>query len=229
MTQNELNKVKIRLKLRSGEEFEAEGSPEFIEKQRADFLQLIGKSNKTPEPTSASGLVSGSVAPQRTFLPKNYPTPPISASVLPTPAPVPTPSGLAAAEYSTTKHTKINSRAAATHQAAVLFEQIVKEQDGVLSLRRKSRLLTPETAALLLIGAAKLLLNEGEGYSALALSKSLTKSGYGGGRLDRILASEIRQGTIKATGSKRSRAYLLSDEGFARAYVLAEKLAGEWH
>ena len=43
MTFDSENKVKVRIKLRSGEEFEAEGSPEFIEKQRADFLNLIGK------------------------------------------------------------------------------------------------------------------------------------------------------------------------------------------
>ena len=43
-----------------------------------------------------------------------------------------------------------------------------------------------------------------------------------------MLGPDLRQGTLRAEGSKRSRAYLLSDEGFARAYVLAGKLAEEW-
>ena len=43
MSQETEQKVKIRFKFRSGEEFEAEGNPDFIERQRAQFLYLIGK------------------------------------------------------------------------------------------------------------------------------------------------------------------------------------------
>ena len=43
MAENEQNKVKIRLKLRSGEEFEAEGSPDFIEKQAEELQKEISE------------------------------------------------------------------------------------------------------------------------------------------------------------------------------------------
>ena len=235
MAENEQNKVKIRLKLRSGEEFEAEGSPDFIEKQRAEFLQLIGKPAKNQEiewaDLSAAKPVRRS-APRlpsvRTFA-QNTPTDLPAAPVYP--APNITQSGFAAAEQASLRGENTLSSPTqspkSTHTA--LWEQVVKVDDGLVILRRKSRLLSPETAAIVLIAAAKELLHEKDGYSALALSKSLTKSGYGGGRLDRVLTSEMRQGTVKAVGSKRSRAYVLSDEGFARGFVLAEKLAGEWH
>jgi hypothetical protein len=110
-----------------------------------------------------------------------------------------------------------------------LWEQIIRTDDKLVFLRRKSRQLSPDTAALVLLAAAKVLLGASDGYSALLLSKALKKSGYGGERLDRVLAGEMRQGTIRSDGTKRSRLYLLSDEGFARAYVLATKLADEWH
>ena len=91
-------------------------------------------------------------------------------------------------------------------------------------LRRKNRLLTSDTAALVLLAAAKVLLRLPDGYSALALSKSLKKSGYGGERLDRVLGGEMKTGTVRSVGTKRSRFYLLSDEGFAKAFILAGKL-----
>ena len=183
MTQNENNKVKIRLKLRSGEEFEAEGSPEFIEKQRADFLQLIGKSNKAaeqssfskslPPAVSARPVLPKSYQPQNTLsqnylakntlsqeypepspFPKNYPAQTAPASSFSTPTHHITPSGLSAAEYSQNRASQTTGRSA-NNQALPLFEQIIKEQDGLLILRRKSRLLSAETAALLLIAAPR--------------------------------------------------------------------------
>ena len=235
MAENEQNKVKIRLKLRSGEEFEAEGSPDFIEKQRTEFLQLIGKPAKSqetewrdlsaPKPVRRSTPRLPAVRPFAQPSPTDLPATPVY------PAPSITQAGFAAAEQVSLRGENSLSKPATAPQGAhtALWEQVVKVDDGLVILRRKSRLLSPETAAIVLIAAAKELLREKDGYSALSLSKSLTKSGYGGGRLDRVLTSEMRQGTVKAVGSKRSRAYVLSDEGFARGFVLAEKLAGEWH
>lgn len=224
MSEDNDNKVKIRLKFRSGEEFEAEGTPSFIEKQRSEFLQLIGKEGKK-QPSfpaaAATAAVPEAPALYRRKLPADGSGEQAAFGFSVAGADI-TPPGLAAAE---------NIRRAGAHKDAErqnLWEQITRTDEGMVFLRRKSRLLTAQTAALLLIGAAKSLLGAENGYSALALSKSLAKSGYGGGRLDRVLAGEIRQGTLKAAGSKRSRAYLLSDEGFARAYVLANKLAEEW-
>ncbi len=235
MAENEQNKAKIRLKLRSGEEFEAEGSPDFIEKQRAEFLQLIGKPAKTQETEWTDLSATKPVRRSAHRLPATRPFPQQHSADLQTapvyPAPSITQSGFAAAEQVTLRGDKTPSNIQQVSESAhtALWEQVVKIDDGLVLLRRKSRLLSPETAAIVLIAAAKELLREKEGYSALSLSKSLTKSGYGGGRLDRVLASEMRQGTVRAVGSKRSRAYVLSDEGFARGFVLAEKLAGEWH
>lgn len=105
-----------------------------------------------------------------------------------------------------------------------LWERLLKTEGNLIYPRRKHRQLTPQTAALLLIAGAKTLLNATNGYSALDLSKSLKLAGYEEGRLDRLLSAEMRDGTLKTAGSKRARTYILSDEGFARAFVLAEKL-----
>lgn len=231
MSQETEQKVKIRFKFRSGEEFEAEGNPDFIERQRAQFLYLIGKqpqdaarkenslkssesyykqpaSFATPAlPAEALTATTSATAPQApAFLRRTRPQDTDSAALPANPAP-------------------ISTRAV---QETRLWEELVKTEENLVILRRKNRLLTAETAALVLIAAAKVLLGAQNGYSALHLSKSLFKSGYGGERLDRTLGGEIRRGTVKSEGSKRSRVYLLSDEGFAKAFVLAEKLAGEW-
>jgi len=248
------NKVKIRFKFRSGEEFEAEGNPDFIEKQRADFLQLIGKDRThtqrsptvTPSDFSQTSESSSS-QPQPAVSPSQTAVAPLPHTAepafyrrqeslgLPTPNPTiykrpvsPAPRisrGISAAE---------NARAnfqSATHlsdgQELSLWEQIVRTDDRLVYLRRKSRLLSPDTAALVLIAAAKVLLQASDGYSALLLSKSLKKSGYGGERLDRVLGGVMKKGLVRSDGTKRSRLYLLSDEGFARAYVLLGKLAEE--
>ncbi len=244
MPDNNEKNVKIRFKFRSGEEFEAEGSPEFIESQRAQFLQLIGKEGR-----SAAAPRSSATRPQtrpfsaleaRSTTPSAADFPPLeSAATAPFPriqpasAPFPAQTDPAPADpeqlllQPAALRSKSHAAAQPSAEAQRLWEFIVKVDDGHVYLRRKSRLITPETAALLLLAAAKVLLQENS-YSALALAKSLAKSGYGGGRLDRLLGPDLRQGTLRAEGSKRSRAYLLSDEGFARAYVLAGKLAEEW-
>lgn len=105
-----------------------------------------------------------------------------------------------------------------------IWERLLKTENGLVYPRKKYRHLTPQQVALLLVAGAKALLNAADGYSALDLSKSLKLAGYGEGRLDRLLSAEMRDGTLKTAGSKRARSYILSDEGFARAFVLAEKL-----
>ena len=228
MPENQENKVKIRFKFKSGEEFEAEGNPDFIEKQRADFLQLIGKNtthaavvNLQPKQAASATYPQVNLHPQAATgyaeLTDDFQLPPATRTRS---------NHLEDTEQSAFSNA---TRTRAGRAADIrLWEQIVRVDDRRVYLRRKSRLLTPASAALLLIAAAKVLLDATEGYSALALSKSLKKSGYGGERLDRSLAGEIKQGTLLSQGSKRSRSYYLSDEGFVRAYVLAGKLANEW-
>ena len=239
MTDNPENKVKIRFKFRSGEEFEAEGNLAFIEKQRADFLQLIGKDaahtkrvpiqqNITDEGPAENVQGTPSFVPQMNILRAPSTVEPAFFRRKHDPGTAPTPSaprmsvGISAAENARL-HPQPNE------QELRLWEQITRTDDKHVYLRRKSRQLSPDTAALVLIAAAKVLLQATQGYSALALAKSLKKSGYGGDRLDRVLGGELKKGTVRSEGTKRSRLYLLSDEGFARAYVLATKLAEEWH
>lgn len=241
MPESTEEKVKIRFKFRSGEEFEAEGSPSFIEKQRADFLHLIGKGensswHKSPVhlPASTTEQVQTESAPLTPAMAANTQTGAtnatpgaqhhsprtISAGNSPQNAPGRNTGALPAAPQTAPGQVNIDIR---------LWEEITRPEENFFVLRKKSRLLESDTAALLLIAAAKVLGSHPNGISALNLTKALRKSGYGGGRMDRILASEIKLGTIKASGSKRSRLYLLSDEGFARAYVMAGKLASEWN
>ena len=247
------NKVKIRFKFRSGEEFEAEGNPDFIEKQRADFLQLIGKDGSRSTPRKPATPLSGTVSVNNTpiypaensqiaitddintqepaaYRRQNTPSAYISqgdtfrsSEIWPKSGGISR--GISAAEARQSHRTE---KALASDTDMLLWEGLVRTDDRLVYLRRKSRQLSPDTAALVLIAAAKILLRANEGYSALLLSKALKKSGYGGDRLDRVLANEMRQGHVRSDGTKRSRLYLLSDEGFAKAYVLATKLAEEW-
>ncbi len=166
---NEENILKIRFRLPNGEEFEAQGPREFIERERNYFLALIRQPGKPATP----------------------PTVPPAAATPP-------------------------------HTELYLWEKLLKEDGGTLSLRRKAKLPPQEVAALLLAGARVLL--KQPAYPALELARSLKACAIAAGRLDRLLASEIQAGRIVGEGSKRSRTYKLTDEGFTKAFVLAEKL-----
>ena len=174
MNSGENNTLKIRLRLPNGEEFEAQGPREFIERERNNFLALVG-------------LAKPAVA-------------------VPVPAVTPTPV----------------SCVTAPHTELYLWEKLLKEDGDTLFLRRKAKLTAQEVAALLLAGARVLL--QKPAYPALELARSLKACGIAGGRLDRLLAGEIQAGRLVGEGTKRSRTYKLTDEGFARAFVLAEKL-----
>ncbi len=200
MAETNENKVKIRFKFKSGEEFEAEGNPDFIEKQRANFLQLIGKNTARAAAVNLQpGQADGAAYPQINLHPEtntgyaelteDFQLPPATRTRS-------TISHLALGGRNTAPHT--STRTNSGREADIrLWEQVVRTDDRQVYLRRKSRLLAPDTAALLLIAAAKVLLGAAEGYSALSLSKSLKKSGYGGERLDRALAGEIKQGKAR--------------------------------
>ncbi len=176
MNNAENDLLKIRLRLPNGEEFEAQGPREFIERERNYFLALIGHA-----------------APSA--------TPIVSAR-----APIQT----------------LTSPAHSSHTEMYLWEKLLKEDGNILILRHKAKLLPQEVAALLLAGARVLL--KKPAYPALELARSLIACGINEGRLDRLLASEIQAGRIVGEGNKRGRTYKLTNEGFARAFVLAEKL-----
>ena len=226
--------LKIRFRFPGGEEFEAEGSREFIEQQRNYFLALIGK--------KMSGPASAIPAPRKcTTYPLTGGPKPTASQTLPAsplfsptdipqtatndaPTPLPLLSSVPPALRGETA-LQADMPLADIPQPVRLWEQLLKEEGDIVVLRRKMRLSAAEAASLLVAGARVLL--KKPNYPALHLSQSMRKSGFDEGRLDRILASEIRNGHLASDGSKRSRTYRLTNEGFAKAFVLAEKLAKE--
>lgn len=225
--------LKIRFRFPGGEEFEAEGSREFIEQQRNYFLALIGK--------KMSGPASAIPAPRkRTTYPLTDGTKPTASQTVPAsplfsptaipqttpnaPTPLPPLSSVPPALRGETA-LQADMPLADIPQPVRLWEQLLKEEGDIVVLRRKMRLSAAEAASLLVAGARVLL--KKPNYPALHLSQSMRKSGFDEGRLDRILAPEIRNGHLASDGAKRSRTYRLTNEGFAKAFVLAEKLAKE--
>ena len=81
-------------------------------------------------------------------------------------------------------------------------------------------------AALLLMAAEKQLKGS-PGISAIGLSKAIKTSGYAPGRLDRLLAKAVREGSITASGTKRNRAYQITDKGLEIAWLEARKLISQ--
>lgn len=109
-----------------------------------------------------------------------------------------------------------------SHSQMYLWEKLLKEDGDTLILRRKTKLAPQELAAIVLAGSSVLL--KKSAYPALELARSLKACHIDAGRLDRLLAGEIQAGRIIGEGAKRSRTYKLTPEGFAKAFVLAEKL-----
>ena len=96
-------------------------------------------------------------------------------------------------------------------------------RDGLTILRNKHPGLRAGAAALLIL-AAGYRLGAGREMSAIALSKAVKISGYAPERLDRALTKALREGLIRASGTKRSRAYEVTDRGLEMAWLEARKL-----
>ncbi len=205
---------KIRFRFPGGEEFEAQGNREFIEQQRNYFLSLIGK-----KAGAAPHLSKIEPAALRSFS-TSTPTR-VAPAALPPLSPLPP----AQRAVNNRPMQQEETPADQAFPALRLWERLLKEDGDIVLLRKKMRL-SPQEAALLLLAGARVLLKK-PAYTALHLSRSMKKSGFSEGRLDRLLAQEIKNGHLNCDGSKRSRSYRLTNEGFARAYVLAEKLGNE--
>lgn len=208
---------KIRLRFPSGEEFEAQGNQQFVEQQRNYFLTLIGKQKGRTSTLSAEPALS------RTPAFTEASVSPAAPSLSPLSAPgkrLPPAEREAAPAESPTAPAGLESSGA--FPALRLWERLLKEDGEIVLLRKKMRLSAQEAAFLLLAGARVLL--KKPSCTALDLARSLKQSGFSAGRLDRLLAPEIRSGHLSCEGSKRGRTYRLSNEGFAKAFVLAEKL-----
>jgi hypothetical protein len=103
------------------------------------------------------------------------------------------------------------------------WEALSETKNGLLILKNKHQELKAGDAALLLLAAARQLSQE-DSVTAITLSKAVKASGYAPGRIDRLLAKAGREGLLKAAGTKRNRAYQITDKGLERAWLEARKL-----
>ncbi|ACC98378.1 hypothetical protein Emin_0823 [Elusimicrobium minutum Pei191] len=218
--------ARIKIKLKTGEEFEAEGDKAFINEQKNEFLTLIGKTNG-----DFAKMQKTEFARPKQFdsAPKEYKPDPEAYSVAQN-FNIPKFLRQAQRKESLSDVNAQKEDTSFTNNAIVInalsvWQNVCRTEGGIVVIRRKFKALTPSSAALIIAAAAKILLKEPL-YGALKLSKSMKLSGFmeGNDRLDRILSSELKQGTLSFEGTKRNRSYKISDEGFARAFVIAEKL-----
>lgn len=100
---------------------------------------------------------------------------------------------------------------------------LTETRNDLLTLKNKHLGLKSGEAALLLLAAESNLKGSRE-LGAITLSKAVKASGYAPDRLDRILVKAIREGLIKASGTKRNRAYHITDKGLEAAWLEARKL-----
>ena len=196
--------LKLRFKLKTGEEFEAQGNLEFISTQKEAFLNLV----KTPKQQSAVNTTYQPQIPtqqERSLLKPAY-----------------------LRRQGTLPEQDQNIQSIKTPSGEVWDKVAYSDGDNII-IRRKSKLIKPQIAALIILGAAKVLIAQ-DTLSALELAKSLKLSGYlkAGQRLDRLIEGEIKEGFLSYEGSKRNRLYRISAAGQAKAYTWAEKLLQEY-
>lgn len=115
------------------------------------------------------------------------------------------------------------TRPAEPGQEPGLWQTITIIKSGLLQLRNKSPEIAPEDAFLALAAAYRLLEGRQE-TGAITLSKAIKASGYAPDRLDRLIARDIKEGLITASGSKRGRTYSITQKGLERAWMAAMKL-----
>ena len=103
------------------------------------------------------------------------------------------------------------------------WNAMAESKNGLIILKNKHPQLKAGEAALVLLAAARQLANITE-LSALALSRAIKASGYVPGRIDRLLNKPIKEGLVKASGTKRNRAYRITDRGLETASLEANRL-----
>jgi hypothetical protein len=88
--------------------------------------------------------------------------------------------------------------------------------DGTYILRIKPYGLRAADAALIILAAENRLKSASE-TSAIQLSKSVKASGFSPERIDRLLLPFIKDGFVKASGTKRNRTYQITEKGLEKA------------
>jgi len=104
------------------------------------------------------------------------------------------------------------------------WDALADTKNDLTTLKNKHLGVKAGEAALLILAAERQLKGSQE-ISALALSKAVKVSGYAPERLDRVLVKAIKEGLILASGTKRNRAYQITDKGLEIAWLKAAKLA----
>lgn len=103
------------------------------------------------------------------------------------------------------------------------WEALADTKNDLTILKNKHLGVKAGDAALLILAAERQLKGSQE-ISALTLSKAVKASGYAPERLDRVLTKAIKEGLILASGTKRNRAYQVTDKGLEIAWLKAAKL-----
>lgn len=103
------------------------------------------------------------------------------------------------------------------------WEALTDTKNDLILLKNKHFGLKANAAALIILAAERQLRGSQE-LSAISLSKAIKASGYAPERLDRILTKALKEGLIKASGTKRNRAYEITDRGLEIAWIEARKL-----
>jgi len=233
-------KVKLRLRLKSGEEFEAEGLLPFVLEQKEDFLNKNATHFNKIHTAQQQPQILTETAPNAVFTPKNDT---LTAAVNEGGKLLEKSTKITTTEYNlhipAIRRHQLEEEAKQINPAAVttkstdgqnwqidakIWSKIAYLDGTDIILRRKVKDLKPNLAALITLAAAKMLAGITK-MSALELSKSLKMSGYlkPTERLDRIIAPEIKAGTLFFEGSKRNREYMISQTGTAKAYTAAER------
>ena len=142
--------LKLRFKLKTGEEFEAQGDLSFISSQKEAFLNLV----KSPKILN-SGLANDYRAENQAEAPIRLPL---------------KPSYLSRQENWSNKKITPQNNILKTPSGEV-WDKVAYSDGENLILRRKSKLIKPQIAALSILGANKTL-NAQDTLSALTLAKS---------------------------------------------------------
>jgi uncharacterized protein (DUF849 family) len=104
------------------------------------------------------------------------------------------------------------------------WQKILETKGDLLIIKVKNPDISVSQSALMIVAGSRFFLDS-DRVSALTLSKSLKRSGYLKGRLDRIIAPEIKNGHIIASGTKRNRGYQSTQKGLFKAIELISTIS----
>lgn len=109
-----------------------------------------------------------------------------------------------------------------------VWDKIALYNGSDIILREKNKNINTAAAALIILGAAKVL-RDISSMTALDLSKCLKLSGYlkDGERLDRAISAEVKESSLLFEGSKRNRSYIITQKGLAKAFTTAERAVAQ--